>query len=277
MKRTHLAIRIPCLDEIKEILNAELENLASDGIWDKGNELVAYFPIQTFVEKDLYNVLSKYNLENSYHITELEDKNWNEEWEKNYQPVIIDKDVIIRAHFHESTDDYKHEIVITPRMSFGTGHHATTKLVIEMMLTQNFENKSVLDMGSGTGVLSFLAKQQGAQAVLGIDNDPNAVQNAIDNLKYNLHEGVNFLEGSFDAIPDQKFDIILSNITRNTNKLLLPHLTNRLLTGGIMVLAGFLNFDLEEMVEYCKELGMQMVKNANEGEWESIIVKKITK
>jgi len=275
MSNTHIAVRIPCFDEMKEVLLAELEELGSEGNWDKGNEIEAYFAKTDFVEKSLYDMLSKYQLENSYHISELEDKNWNEDWEKSYEPVRIDDDVLIRATFHESEDSFKHEIVVNPRMSFGTGHHGTTRLMIQMMLSCDFENKSVLDMGSGTGILSFLASKLGASEVVGIDNDTNAVENAIDNIKYNGCQNVRFFEGSFDAIPAKEFDIILSNITRNINKVLLPHLVDRLLIGGTLVLAGFLNFDLREMVEYCEELGTELIKNANEGEWESIIVRKV--
>lgn len=274
MGEAYVLVRIPCLDEHKEMLQAELEWLGSDGIWDKGSELEVYFAEAVYNVEALYNMLSKYGMENAFHSEKLADQNWNATWEASYEPVTIDDFVSIRATFHEPLTDFRHQIIIDPQMSFGTGHHATTRLVIQMMRTLPFEGKTVLDMGSGTGILSFLAASMGATEVLGIDIDPRSVENAEDNKKYNPSDNVSFIEGTHANIPSRKFDIILSNITRNINRDLLPYLVTHLEKEGYMILAGFLNFDLEDMVNRCRELGMKLVRNAHEQEWEVIIVQK---
>jgi len=274
MNPEYITVRIPCLDEQKEILCAELNALGSEGVWDKGTEVEAYFPKEGWDQKQLYETLSNYGLENSFHVAILEDKNWNEEWESGFDPIRIDDEVLIRATFHEQERGFKYELVIDPRMSFGTGHHATTRLMIDMMLTMDLSGKKVLDMGSGTGVLSFLAAQMGAAEVVGVELDSNSVDNARDNAKYNPSEGVSFFEGSHEAIPDTQFDVILSNITRNINRTLLPHLMEKLLTNGYLVMAGFLNFDLEEMVRLCAEHGARLIRNKSLDDWEVIIVEK---
>lgn len=274
MNQEYITVRIPCLDEQKEILCAELDVLGSDGVWDKGIEVEAYFPKEIWDQKVLYDMLSNYGLENSFHISTLEDKNWNQEWESGFDPIRIDDEVLIRATFHEHEPGFKYELVIDPRMSFGTGHHATTRLMIDMMLTMDLQGKKVLDMGSGTGVLSFLAAQMGASEVIGVEVDSNSVDNARDNSKYNLSTGVRFIEGSHEAMPDIEFDIILSNITRNINRSLLPHLIKKLLRDGYLVMAGFLNFDLEEMVQLCADHGARLIRNKSLDDWEVIIVQK---
>jgi len=274
MMVSHIKVRIPCLDELKDILCAELDALGSEGVWDKGTEIEAYFPTDVWDQKALYNRLAVYGLENSFHTSELENKNWNEDWESSFEPVRIDRDVLIRATFHKPENGFKYELVIDPKMSFGTGHHETTRLMVDMMLTLDLNGKKVLDMGSGTGVLSFLANQLGASEVLGLEIDPNAVQNSVENSKYNPSEDVNFIQGSHEQIADQKFDIILSNITRNINQMLLPHLMKALLKDGYLVMAGFLTFDLEETVNSCHDLGGKLIRNKNMGDWEVIIVQK---
>lgn len=274
MAEAYLLVRIPCLDEHKEILQAELEWLGSDGIWDKGSELEVYFPQSVYNVEALYNMLSKYGMENSFHTEKVVDENWNATWEAGYEPVSVDHFAHIRATFHPAQTNFEHEIVINPQMSFGTGHHATTKLVIQMMRSIPIKDKTVLDMGSGTGILSFLAASMGASEVLGIDIDTNSVENAGENRKYNRSDNVSFIQGSSGQIPDERYDIILSNITRNINRELLPHLAAHLAGGGYLIMAGFLTFDLEDMVNRCRELGMNLVRNAHDQEWEVILVQK---
>jgi ribosomal protein L11 methyltransferase len=271
----YIAINLQVLDEQKELISAELDAMGAEGIWDKGTELQAYMPEDLFDRKTLYDMLSHYKLENSFTTEKLEDQNWNALWEANYDPIQIRNEVLVRASFHESVPNIQYEIIIDPRMSFGTGHHETTRLCMELMLGMDMKNKNILDMGCGTGILTFLAKQQGADTVIGIDIEENAVENAIDNMKYNESEGVSFLMGSSDAIPSTQFHVVLSNITKNINKGLLPYLAERLLNGGQMVLAGFLNFDLEEMVQECRKLNLKLIRNIHEGDWEAIIVEKV--
>ncbi len=269
-------VTIPLLDDIKDIVNAELINLGYEGTWDKGNELVAYIQTAQFEHKKLYDMLGKYSRENSFSYTRIENKNWNEEWEKNYDPIWIDDRVYVRSPFHKGNKEVKHEIVIQPKMSFGTGHHETTQLMMEMMLTSDLQNKLVLDMGTGTGVLSFFASQLGADSVIGIDIDQNSVENARDNVKYNKCTNVSFLNGSEEAIPSQKFDVVLSNITKNINMGLLPHLAKHVSNNGLLILAGFLNFDLKEIDNLVSGLGFKVTRSNSKGDWECLLYTKMS-
>ncbi len=271
----YIEVSIPLLEERKDVIIAELEQLGYEGFWDQGTMLVAYIPQSDFLHKRLYDTLGKYQMENSFSYKPLEDRNWNEEWEKNYDPIIVDDRVYIRSPFHKEIESIEHEIIIQPQMSFGTGHHETTQLVIQMMLTLDFTNKKVLDMGTGTGVLAFLAQKLGAGRTVGIDYDLNSVNNAEENLKYNKSVDVSLLHGSAEAIPDENFDIVLSNITKNINMTLLPHLAKHVSTGGYLVLAGFLNFDLKEVDSATKSLDFELIRNISLGDWESLMYKKL--
>lgn len=272
----YIEVTIPVLDEHKDIISAELVDLGYEGVWEDGMSLKAYVSVAQFEHKMLYDTLGKYNMENSFSYTEMPSQNWNQEWEKNYNPILVDQRVFVRSPFHETEEGIEHEVIIQPQMSFGTGHHETTQLMIEMMLTVEFKNKEVLDMGTGTGVLAFLSSLMGAKEVIGIDYDQNSVDNAIENLKYNAVKDVSFLHGSYEAIPRRNFDIVLSNITKNINVGLLPHLAKHLSTDGYLMLAGFLNFDLKEIDNTTTALGFELIRNVSKGDWECLLYKKGT-
>jgi ribosomal protein L11 methyltransferase len=267
-------ITIPVIDEMKDIVLAELHELGFEGIWDKGNELSAYILTDLFSHKQLYDTLAKYKMENHFNHQLVPDQNWNKEWEKHYDPVYIDDRVYIRSPFHEPKSSFRHELIIQPQMSFGTGHHQTTRMMVEMMLTMDFKNKSILDMGTGTGVLAIFSSILGASKVIGVDNDENSVENANQNLKYNKVNDVTFLHGSHETIPTESFDIILSNITKNINLSLLPHLVEKVSVNGYLVLAGFLNFDLDEMDRSVKEFSFKIKRNISLGDWECLLYQK---
>ena len=268
-------ITINVLEDNKEIILAELHEIGFDGVWDKGHELCAYIETDVFNHKLLYDTLAKYRMENHFSHKAIEDTNWNEEWEKNYDPVYIDDRVYVRSPFHPPDDSYDYEVIIQPQMSFGTGHHQTTRIMMEMMLTMDFDKKEVLDMGTGTGVLAIFASLLGGTSVLGIDNDSNSLENANENLKYNEVTGVTYAHGSHESIPNKSFDIILSNITKNINLSLLPHLAKKVSKGGYLVMAGFLTFDLEEVNREVLKYSMTAERNISLADWECILYKKI--
>jgi len=275
LMEAYIEVTIPVLDERKEIITAELVNLDYEGVWEEGMSLKGYIPKSLFAHKTLYDTLAKYGMENNFKYAEVQDKNWNEEWEKHYEPILVDDQVYVRSPFHETKQGIPFEVIIQPQMSFGTGHHETTQLMIEMMLTTYIKDKLVLDMGTGTGVLAFLSSLLGAKEVIGIDYDQNSVDNAKENVKYNSVSNVSFLHGSHEAIPSQRFEVVLSNITKNINMGLLPHLAEHTSTGGHLILAGFLNFDLEEIDKATTDLGFELVRNISKKDWESLLYKKI--
>lgn len=269
MSNDLLEIEIVCSDNQKEWISAELESLGFNGIWEEGDRLHTYISPSDFIEKNLYDMLSKYGMENTYVTREVAQKNWNAEWESSFEPFTVDQSVRIRASFHTSEPNFVHEIVIDPRMSFGTGHHETTELMVRMMLKTDFTGRNVLDMGTGTGILAILARRLKAKYVLAIDNDANSVDNALENLKYNGTDSVDCLLGEEEQIKGQ-YDIILSNITKNINIRLLPVLARHVLKGGYVIISGFLDFDRQEMVEAASGLGLTVEDSIEKNKWQCL-------
>jgi len=177
----------------------------------------------------------------------IENKNWNEEWEKYFEPVLIAERVAIRAPFHPSTSA-ELEIIIEPKMSFGTGHHATTAGVIELMLSENFENKSVLDFGSGTGVLAILAEKLKAKSVFAIDNEEWAYHNCIENVQCNNCQVIKTVQGDTQYAFNEKFDVILANINRNVILSNIHKWKSLLSEKGILLVSGILLNDEKDVV-----------------------------
>ncbi|MCA6452827.1 MAG: 50S ribosomal protein L11 methyltransferase, partial [Chitinophagaceae bacterium] len=176
-------ICIPAETALQELLVAELSEMGYDGFEESAEQLKAYVPEENYVEIELNNLLNKYNL--SYSKSIISKQNWNQLWESNFEPVRVDDFVGIRASFHPPFAGVAHEIVITPKMSFGTGHHATTWQVMKLMQELDFTGKRVFDFGTGTGILAILAEQLGAAAVLAVDNDDWCIENTSENILVN--------------------------------------------------------------------------------------------
>ena len=200
--------------------------------------------------------------------TEIPKTNWNEEWEKNFSPVYVDDLVCIRAHFHDKSNSVKHDIVITPKMSFGTGHHDTTWLVSKTMFSLDFKEKYILDMGCGTGILAILAKQLGATKLLGIDIDDWSIENSKENAEINNCSKIEFKKGDAALLPKQEtFDIILANINKNILKQDLPNYFTCLKKDGFLLLSGFFVADVEELKNLAQKIGYTFIESYNKNEW----------
>src|ERR1044072_5863003 len=170
-------------DEMRDVLIAILAALEYEGFEEEPGVLNAFIPKSLFNEEALQKAAAPFQLK--YTVSELADINWNKEWESNFHPVIIENFCAVRADFHPPIKNVAHEIIITPKMSFGTGHHATTFMMIQQMQAMNFTGKVVMDFGTGTGVLSILAHQLGAAHVIAIDNDSWSIENAAENFQKN--------------------------------------------------------------------------------------------
>ena len=202
--------------------------------------------------------------------------NWNAEWEKNFEPVEVDDLVFIRAPFHSSNNSFKHEIVIMPKMSFGTGHHQTTRLVCKTMFELEFKNKRVLDMGCGTGILAILAKQLGAAFILAIDIDAWSVENSIENCVTNNCADIEVKQGDVNLLQNElAFDIIIANINKNILKLHLPAYATKLKAGAKLILSGFFTTDIAELTAVAAEHALKVITHKNENEWATLLLEKI--
>lgn len=257
-----------------DILIALLADFGFESFTQNETNLDAY--IQDELENE--SLVKDLNFEDftfSYTRTEIPKTNWNEEWEKNFSPVYVDDLVCVRAHFHDKSINVKHDIVITPKMSFGTGHHDTTWLVSKTMFSLDFKNKSVLDMGCGTGILAILAKLLGATKLLGIDIDDWSIENSIENAEINDCSKIEFKKGDATLLPKQEtFDIILANINKNILKQDLPNYFNCLKKDGFLLLSGFFIADVEELKNLAKAIGFEFIESYQKNEWAVIKLKK---
>ena len=232
-----------------ELLSAYLINGLGDigyESFDENEKIIkAYIPENDYSEVSLDELLNEIPQEFgriSYEVLKIEQQNWNEEWERHFNPVLIDDTVLIKASFHQNLPQSLYEIIIDPKMSFGTGHHSTTALMIKMMITMDFKNKDVLDMGCGTGVLAILAHKLGASHVSAVDIDEWAVNNAKENLQHNSIKNFEIWQGGAETLTNNKFDVILANINRNILVNDMPAYANSLKKGGLLILSGFLPF-----------------------------------
>ena len=257
-----------------DILIALLADLGFESFTQNETGVEAYIQ-EEFENEDLVKDLSFDDFTFSYVRTVIPKTNWNEEWEKNFNPVYVDDLVCIRAHFHPASNNVKHDIVITPKMSFGTGHHDTTWLVSKTMFSINFKNTSVLDMGCGTGILAILAKQLGATKLLGIDIDEWSIENSIENAEINNASDIEFKKGDASFLPKQEsFDVILANINKNVLKKDLPNYYTCLKKDGYLLLSGFFTTDVSELKQLATEIGFTFEESYNKNEWAVIKLKK---
>ncbi len=257
-----------------DILIALLADFGFESFTQNETNLDAYIQVE-LENESLVKDLNFKDFTFSYTRTEIPKTNWNEEWEKNFSPVYVDDLVCVRAHFHDKSINVKHDIVITPKMSFGTGHHDTTWLVSKTMFSLDFKNKSVLDMGCGTGILAILAKLLGATKLLGIDIDDWSIENSIENAEINDCSKIEFKKGDATLLPKQEtFDIILANINKNILKQDLPNYFNCLKKDGFLLLSGFFIADVEELKNLAKAIGFEFIESYQKNEWAVIKLKK---
>ena len=211
----------------------------------------------------------------SYQIEKIKTINWNAEWEQNFDPVLVDDLLFIRAPFHEKNHSFKHEIVIMPKMSFGTGHHQTTRLVCKEMFSIDFYNKRVLDMGCGTGILAILSKKLGANEVIGIDIDEWSVENSVENCSVNMFPEIQIKLGNVDLLKNEfHFDIILANINKNILKKDIQYYSEKLVTKGRIFLSGFFTTDINEIKDVANINNLNFILSTNENEWAMMVFEK---
>jgi ribosomal protein L11 methyltransferase (prmA) len=253
-----------------EILMAELAEVGFDSFEDTPTGIKAYIPKDSWNEhilQDIY-LLSNPEFTISYQITEIEQVNWNEEWEKNFSPIVVEDLCTVRANFHP-VPNTRYDIVITPKMSFGTGHHETTYMMLQQLLPLSLEGTKVLDMGCGTGILAIMAALRGARDITAIDIDPWCVENATENVQQNDCSFITIKEGDVSLIAGEQYNLILANINRNILLSDIPAYTQALLPQGLLLVSGFYEEDLPAIKEKCQEVGLTYLSHIERNRWVS--------
>jgi len=240
--------------EQRETLMAMLSVLNFIGFEEKEDALDAYMDEADYVAEEVQAITMPMNI--NYQTELIAMRNWNEEWEKNFEPVIIDGFCSVRADFHSKPEGVEYDIVITPKMSFGTGHHATTALMMEFMRGLDFKGKCVFDFGTGTGILAILAEMLGAASILAIDNDEWSVTNSIENAARNNATRIEIRQATADDLePGLQFDIILANINRHILLAYMHTMASQLKAAGTLLLSGILPEDISMVREAAEAAG----------------------
>lgn len=258
--------------EMAEILTAELSELPFESFVTERSLLKAYIPQTALIDckEEADEVLSRYGVE-EYRYVQIESQNWNALWESNFEPVDVEGRVLIRAPFHEPNPSAEFEIVIMPKMSFGTGHHATTKMMVEMILRSDFNARVGLDMGCGTGVLAIAACYRGAASLDAVDIDDFAYENCCENVASNgVAERVNPMLGDVSVVAGRKYDFILANINRNILLGDMDAYVAMLGEGGELFVSGFLDADVEAMCRAAEERGLRLNHSRHTGGWAAL-------
>lgn len=256
------------LEPASEILIAELGQVGFESFVEHEEGITAYIPKEEY-EEEMFagiHILQSNEFEISFTRQEIEQVNWNVEWEKNFHPIIVNEECGVRAPFHPQPD-VKYDIVIEPKMSFGTGHHATTHMMIEFLLKYDQQGKTVLDMGCGTGVLAIVAEKRGAESVDAIDIDNWCYLNTVENIERNECEKITAFEGTVELLENKVYDTIIANINRNILLEDLAAYETSLKPGGELYLSGFYSKDIPAIQEECEKHGLEYNDYMERDEW----------
>ncbi len=257
------------------ILLAFLGEQPFDAFEENEDHLMAYIPTSLY-EENLLDYIKELNQRFDFSMTQthIPSKNWNAIWEAGFEPVVIDDFCRVRASFHAPSSNFPYEILIDPQMAFGTGHHATTTLCIQMMRDLDIAGKTVFDYGCGTGILAILADKMGAKEILAIDIDPASVENTIQNIGLNGGNSFSVKEGDLDIAGKNQYEIIIANINRNVLLERIPALNKQMKLEGFLILSGFLIEDEEKMLDRCKSSGFKLIQQASRGKWLCMVMQK---
>ncbi|MDN5204399.1 50S ribosomal protein L11 methyltransferase [Fulvivirgaceae bacterium BMA10] len=270
-----IEVRFKCEADFIDILIAELSQSGFDSFVENEDGFNGYIESDKLDESSINEIVQGYSnlVQISFEFSKLEKKNWNEEWEKYYDPIFIEDQCVVRASFHDIKGKYKHEIIINPKMSFGTGHHETTYLMIRNQLEIDHLDKKVYDVGCGTGILAIMASRLGAADIYACDIDEWAVTNSRENFEANDCSVIKLKQGDVSSF-STSFDIILANINRNVLLNDIPSYATMLNDPGILILSGFYVEDIPVIEKKAINSGLHLSNQSTRNNWASLIFTK---
>jgi ribosomal protein L11 methyltransferase len=269
MDYIELSAKIEPLEIGRDILIAELSEIGFESFVETDDGVDAFIQLDLFNEDEVKGLefLKSSEFEITYIIKLIEAQNWNKTWEESFDPINVENQCSIRAPFHEKVEGIKYDIIINPKMSFGTGHHETTYLMVKKLLSIDVENKSVLDMGCGTGVLAILAKMKKSSKVVAIDIDEWAYNNTLENIGNNNCGDIIVQQGGAELLGSMNYDLILANINRNILLRDMSKYVDVLVGNGILLLSGFYSSDEEKIMEEATRIGLKKVDAEMKNDW----------
>jgi len=272
MDYIELKIKLTPNTEInRDVTSSLLVDMGFESFVESETGLNAYIAGKSFSEEAVKDVLKNFPLPDvaiQYETKRIESRNWNEEWEKNFfQPIVIQDKVIIHSSFHKDIPPLPYDIVIDPKMAFGTGHHSTTSMMVSYLLEQNLKDKSMLDMGCGTAVLAILAYKKGAKPVVAIDNDEWAYENALENIRINRASGIQALLGDANLLGKERYDFIFANINRNILLNDIPVYAACMNQGASLFMSGFYEEDLAVISDACQKQSLKLIDYKKDNRW----------
>ena len=262
----------PVSETANDIIAALAAELGFESFVESEQGTIGYVPINQYDEQALNEALADFPMPDTkvtFTTCEMEDKNWNEEWEKHFfEPIVVDSRCVIHSTFHKEYPKADFDIIINPQMAFGTGHHQTTRLIISYLLDIELNGKTVLDMGCGTSILAILASMRGAKALTAIDIDEWCVNNSIDNLALNNINNIKVFQGDASSLASEgPFDVIIANINRNILLADMQYYVARMNQGGEIYFSGFYESDLPMIQAEAERLGLRYISHRVEKDW----------
>lgn len=273
----YTCLRVTCDPSYTEILMAEVALAGFDSFMETESGFEAYVELEKFDEATLEAIIEQYALPAQLNISyeRVEKQNWNEEWEKNYEPINVEGRCLIRASFHKPDPSIPFEVVITPKMSFGTGHHQTTYLMVKSQLGIDHTNKRVMDAGCGTAILSIVASLRGASEVEAFDIDEWSIVNGNENAAVNNCTNIRIRQGRIEELDlNGQFDIVLANINKNVLMAEAAIYQRHLVSGGVMLLSGFYTEDIADLLNELSPYGLAEVSRDERENWAALLLRK---
>ena len=269
----------PCNEVVNDVLSAVLGEVGFESFVEHEEGINAYIQQALLDEDAIKNALAYFPLEETiitYEYTEAEDKDWNEEWEKNFfQPIVIQDKCVVHSTFHRDVPQAEYDIVINPQMAFGTGHHETTSLIIGKLLESNLKGKAILDMGCGTSILAILARMRGAEPCTAIDIDEWCVRNSLENIELNNLDKIDVYLGDASILSDKgPFDVVIENINRNILLADMHYYTERMKEGATLIMSGFYTDDIPAIQEEAGRNGLTFEGQSEKNRWAAVSFKK---